>query len=297
MRELNSLNCLNQMIKRIQPLSKVVSLTAWFKLPEQGMKQFDVLSQASALPIISNNSLVFLTSQHVVLPWLYRHYYTAEWLDFVKPQHTVYTIECRDSNGIVSQFKLNNNSIIRHPTRDVVALSLHNEHDSLFYNTPSFDGLITLSDQKIDKESSPSTVAGYEITDVLYEYEDVNSSNSLDSALMKDFISINDDNHNGFRNQVPVNMEGCYFSDIKGQQHFLKTPEVLIEGMCGGGVFGTSTSTSTSAETTGETGETLCHGIIEGIVPLNTPNAPELAGHASYIDSVSLLKWLKEARA
>jgi hypothetical protein len=263
-----------------------VSLTAWFKLPEQGMKQYDVLSQASAIPVRSKNSLQFLTSQHVVLPWLYKYYYAAEWLEYVKQEHTAYTIECREGNRIVSQYKLCPESIYRHPKRDVVALSLDPTHEALFLNHSSFGGLVTLSSNKLEK-GDPAVVAGYEIDAALYKFDPVLD----DNPLIADFVSANDiENHNGFREQVPINMSGCRYSGTRGPQHFLKTPHVLVEGMCGGGVFGGDESQVSHDRNSAA----ACHGIIEGIVPLNSPAAPELAGHASYIDSVSLLEWLDE---
>lgn len=265
------------------------------------MNQFDVLSQASALPILSNNSVLFLTSQHVVLPWLYKNYYAADWLDFVKPQHTAYTIECRESGQIRHQFRLSSDSIIQHSTRDVAALSLECDDDE-FLNTTTFDGLITLSEHRLNKQKNV-TVAGYEISEKLFEYDEkINSSDKLcvsqTSNLMKEFRSLNSiEKHNGFREQIPVNMKDCRFSDIRGHQHFLKTPMVLAEGMCGGGVFGIDDGGAASTMPKDDDDGLMCHGIIEGIVPLNSAAAPELAGHTSYIDSVSILEWLKSSES
>jgi hypothetical protein len=68
---------------------RVLALTSWFKIPEQGMKRFEVLSQASAVSIAMKpgTSPMFLTTSHSTSPWDWTVYYPQEWLTFVKPEH------------------------------------------------------------------------------------------------------------------------------------------------------------------------------------------------------------------
>lgn len=65
----------------------VLSLLTYFRLPEQGMREYDILSRSSAtlieLKTTNGNKFGFLGPAHVTQPWEYRHYYNLDWLSFV----------------------------------------------------------------------------------------------------------------------------------------------------------------------------------------------------------------------
>ena len=118
-------------------LRRVCGLTAWFRIPEQGMARFDVLSQASAVAFREEDSngaqLFFLTSAHVVQPWQWPHYYPQDWISYVKPEHCMYTLETRDdaSGEVLQTYQLRVDSLLAHPSRDVAKLSLLEPSDEL----------------------------------------------------------------------------------------------------------------------------------------------------------------------
>ena len=124
-----------------------LSISAWFCVPEQGMKEFEILSRASAF-LLKRKSPSFkskmhvLTASHVVAPWRFPKYYPQEWLQFVNEKNTHYTVEVRHDDGVfLTQACLAPFTFI-HPTRDLAVLHLETEDDDLevFQNT-GFSGL------------------------------------------------------------------------------------------------------------------------------------------------------------
>eukprot|EP01138_Halocafeteria_seosinensis_P012879 gb/GECG01013157.1/.p1 GENE.gb/GECG01013157.1/~~gb/GECG01013157.1/.p1 ORF type:complete len:224 (+),score=6.91 gb/GECG01013157.1/:1-672(+) len=136
----------------------VLTLTAHFRVPEQGMEEYEPLSRSSAFIVGSDleqspadnlaedgtpafgafNKLHFLTSQHVTHPFRFPQYYPPEqgyeFIQFISEEHMKYTVELRDANdgNIVFQFPLSDNPhyTFRHPVQDVTCL--HVDNDFLF---------------------------------------------------------------------------------------------------------------------------------------------------------------------
>jgi hypothetical protein len=83
---------------------RFLSITSWFYHPDLGMKDFEVLSRASAFAIQrsdgrSDASPHIITSQHVTHPFRFPHYYpqdTHEWLAHLTPEHIKCTLELRE---------------------------------------------------------------------------------------------------------------------------------------------------------------------------------------------------------
>lgn len=230
------------------------------------MTRFEVLSQASVLAIDTRASTpLFLTSAHVVQPYLWRNYYPQEWMNFVEQKHTKVTLEIRSpksaSADFHAQFELDCNRIRAHPFRDCAALAL------------------TASDEKRylsgDKKSrlSPVSLSPHSLTPA------VRVAAAGHTIVAGEADGDDDASIVGHRAQRFDVFSGCSFVSSSKHQAFLRTPEVLGEGMCGGGLFGEGGDSAT------------CHGIIEGIVPLNSP-ATHLSGCCAYVQSSELLVWL-----
>ena len=259
-------------------LRRVCCLTSWFRIPEQGMKRFEVLSQASAVAIGTSlsvdapqQSLLFLTSAHVVQPWAWRAYYPQEWIDFVKPTHAKYTIDIREtqSGKMIASYELDKESIIVHPSRDVAALSLTEESKVKFRVAQEAPVLpVHLSDERLTPKHRLE-VAGYSLSEEeLHEDED---EDDFFGKSSEDYV------RTGHRGQIPEALSKVRFLHRTENQSFLRTPKVLMQGMCGGPVLDQQNSQ-------------LCYCTIEGIVSESSKS--KLAGGAAYIESTILREWL-----
>jgi hypothetical protein len=109
------------------------ALTSWFRIQEQGMLDFEVLSRASAVVTksLNNQRVQIITSQHVTHPFLWRKYYPKdqfEWLDFVKKEHLKFKLEIRNENGELHRsLQLNQHAI--HPNLDLSVLHFEDESE------------------------------------------------------------------------------------------------------------------------------------------------------------------------
>jgi hypothetical protein len=75
----------------------VLSVSSHFKVPEQGMKEYEMLSRGTAFclslpgPPRAPSKLVLVTCSHVLAPYKWRQHFKEPWLEFVKDEH----VECR----------------------------------------------------------------------------------------------------------------------------------------------------------------------------------------------------------
>jgi hypothetical protein len=125
----------------------VLSISSWFCLPEQGMKDFEILSRASAFLVKSpkKNGLEFkndkgdiekknihvLTASHVASPWKWPKYYPDEWLQHVNEKHTHYSVELRHADGVFATQSFLLPRSYHHSNRDLASLYLENEDEVL----------------------------------------------------------------------------------------------------------------------------------------------------------------------
>lgn len=79
-----------------------LSFTSWFRVPEQGMKRFEILSRASAFAVTSKraptNAVHIVAALHVPCPFLFRNYYPLSdypWLSAVEDKHVRSRVEFR----------------------------------------------------------------------------------------------------------------------------------------------------------------------------------------------------------
>ena len=211
-----------------------------------------------------------VTSSHVVSPWKWPRYYPDEWLQFVKEEHTHYTLEIRDDAGVfISQVECNPVTY-HHANKDLAVLHLADEVENLSFLEE----------------------VGYEYTDLLAP------KMSKDLAVPGVFLDFYGHNVSGgsARNKSPSNFESPSTNSVpvgngddrqpipqkvngeivhrSNEQIFSKTVSVLTDGMCGGPVVMTSQDEKVSR---------IC-GMVEGIVPVDHP-AESLQGLAVFIES------------
>lgn len=115
-----------------------VGLESWFRLPEHGMTQHEILSRGSSIitsvsGCSSNNgsALRIVTTAHVTHPWLYRRFYAGQhydWLDALYQQavHVKLTIRQPITGSIVHTIPLAQPQL--HPDLDLVVYQLEQPH-------------------------------------------------------------------------------------------------------------------------------------------------------------------------
>ena len=240
-----------------------LSVSSWFCIPEQGMKDMDILCRSSAFIVPVQNKEIFseksfhvVTCSHVVAPWKWPNYYPAEWLQAVNESHTYYTVELRQNDGVFqTQLDLLPRAY-HHPNRDLAVLHFEDEKSSLdFLSALSVDAL-TLDGSEYS-EQERLFFYGHEVTGPVLE----------DGTDM--------------RVPVPYDCEGRFkFSNPR--QNFAKTARVLSDGMCGGPMCSAGSSSSGSRGMINLSDSFVARGLIEGIIPENY-SEESLQGLAAFI--------------
>ncbi len=74
----------------------VVSIASYFRVPEQGMKEYELLSRGTACclhrsPSNASGRLVLVTCSHVLAPYKWRQHFKEPWLAYLDDKH----VECR----------------------------------------------------------------------------------------------------------------------------------------------------------------------------------------------------------
>lgn len=286
------------------------SISAWFCLPEQGMEGFEILSRASAFLVKAdvNNmknlgrsgfpvghestmgskymakagteflpSYHVITSSHVVSPWKWPKYYPDEWLQFVNEQHTHYTLEIRDQDGVfVSQVECNPVTY-HHASKDLAILHLADDPEDLELLQDTGYQISEL----MPRSTSPGMsflMPGKELHFIGHRV--VGSTDGGDSNFP---IAGASPGGGDARKPVPQTVRGqiVHKSDA---QIFAKTEMVLTDGMCGGPVIVTEDANGGNGTTGGVLTPGKIVGMVEGIVPTNH-SVPELQGLAVFIES------------
>ena len=134
------------------------SMTSWFCIPDEGMKDLEVLCRASAFLVKAKNPKFgrkyhVVTVSHCVAPWRWPKYYPDAWVQVVNEKHTHYTFEIRSNDGVfMTQVECLPRSY-HHKTRDLAVLHITNEDRMV----NELDGIFHAL--KIDGENLlPSTV-------------------------------------------------------------------------------------------------------------------------------------------
>jgi len=228
-----------------------LSMSVWFCVPEQGMREMEILCRSSAFVVPSLNkkfgkSFHIVTCSHVASPWLWPKYYNQDWLKAVDHRHVFYTVEVRHEDGVFAT------------QIDLLARSYHH----------SFKDLSVLHFENEESACSDLQVAGFEALNI--QNKKFNDEDLLDFQ-----------GHDVFGDDlipIPQNIPGV-FSYSTNRQNFFKTANVLTSGMCGGPVVSKERihSPSSPATTLLPTSNQLIkcsnsfqvRGMVEGIIPTN----------------------------
>ena len=286
-----------------------VSISTWFCLPEQGMKDMEILSRATAFIVKSSSSsyknrLHVLTASHNVAPWKFPKMYPEEWLQFIDEKNTHYTIEVRHPDGIfMTQSELLPVSY-HHSSRDLAVLHLEKDADgvSLFDHLGcDYFGL------SIDQPEQGDSLLfeGHSIVAA----NGTSSSSNFDRGDEEVPTDGTGNAQQDVRLPVPTIIPGTFVSQNMFQQ-YAQSVHQINHGMSGGpvtfkksggaesrgNVKGTSRirtavsvpgtiSTSTAAAVSSSNGD-VC-GLLESVVPQDSKDVA-LRGMVCYVDSLTI---------
>jgi hypothetical protein len=237
-----------------------LSLVVSFKNDAFGMREYEVLSRASACAVVAPRParLVLLSCLHVVHPFRYPQYFRPDhaataWVQHVRPEMVRCSAQVVDVGGVVlDRAELRSDWLVPHPVRDLVALRfaagvdeaqefLRRNHVRLF----DLDRALRLwpgTRVSVEGHRSESRIneAGLDVS-VEHPLSEAGAVASIETATQLG------------QDGLPGSVE----------QVFCFTPEQLPMGVCGGPV------------TDAETGDCLA-GIVEGIVSKEAAKAAGL---------------------
>jgi hypothetical protein len=252
-----------------------LALTSWFRVQEQGMQDYEILSRASAI-LVKRKSLNVFTSQHVTHPFLWQQYYPRnqyDWLDFVNEHHMKYNLELRDvTNGrLHKSFPLNIEAI--HPQKDMALLNIVDEQSFIEYLSSAHTGQ---SMEDLLLELYPKQV---------YQQQSVKFTGFE--------LNVNSDNKNDTENEQPLVPKevsgGVNVYDQRNNRVFAGTIDsssIVSMGMCGGPCI------------VSEEGKTYCAGMLEGLVQtVRDPAMEHLRNNAVFIPSTEMIHFLESVTA
>lgn len=210
------------------------NFTTWFILPEQGMKDLEILNRGSAF-LVSARSKSFhhkyhlITASHVAAPYKWRNLYGDEFLNFISSKSTHHTTEIRHADGfLMAQLECETTSY-HHPSRDLAVLHIKDEAEVV-------PVILKLGLQTLNLVDRPGKGTG-----LTFHGHEVMADDPFDNSKDEDK-----------RKPFPRSIPGTLMTWTK-HQIFSKTEPVLSDGMCGGPVC-----ISDSRD---------CVGLIEGIIP------------------------------
>jgi len=269
-----------------------LSISSWFCVPEQGMKDLEVLCRASAFMLPVNKftnppykpkgilpdsrsvhppKFHVVTVSHAVAPWRHPKLYPDEWLQFINEKHTHYTVEMRyeDDGEFITHFDCFPR-VYHHPTRDLALLHIETEPTATeLFEKIGLENKLKLAEEDTlpeEKFSEPIFFYGHQMI-----ASDSSSPSDTDSRLM-----------------IPKLAKGQAFART-AHQIFCKTTPVLTDGMCGGPVM--VVGNIGGQNTRGKRNAVI--GMVEGIVPATHPN-PSLQEAAVFVEAGDIRKFIGE---
>lgn len=239
--------------------SQCYSISSWFRLPEQGMDDFELLSRASGFLIARQDckeeAVHIVSSAHVVHPFAFPNYYPVEehaWLKFVNENNVLTKFEIRERTGGEVIFSMDlHEKVFRHDTRDVCVLHPENQQEFLkaLRDIPGHttrEHILQLENDEAAREKSDVMFVGHQI---------IEASGAL-------------------QEQLPTVVGGRVLGCTPHGQAFASTDSTLQMGMCGGPVLNASG---------------LCIGATEGLVPATGPEPLRLCAAVITADTVGAL--------
>jgi hypothetical protein len=119
-----------------------VSITTWFRLPDQGMKNYEFLSRGTAFAVNiaaildtvskATDPLLFVSAKHATHPFLCRHVYKEEWLQYVCEENVLRTVElCEEGTGDVIMRSVLDVGTFAHVNWDASVMRLSDQGETI----------------------------------------------------------------------------------------------------------------------------------------------------------------------
>ncbi|KAK4527873.1 hypothetical protein GAYE_SCF46G5806 [Galdieria yellowstonensis] len=208
--------------------TKSLAHTCWFRVPEQQMKEYEVLARGSGFIVRGkqSNMLWALVSAHVAAPFLFRNYFPQDWLTFVHEKHCKHSLYW-EVDGQHRQIEAGN-VIWKHDMLDIAAFGLEKQRIANEGDWESLHSRAVELEPLSDWVGKPVIIQGWQI------------EGTVGSGQEKIVAS-------------------CLKGNIRVQQgirYFIETENrnAVQHGMCGGPILLPENKTT-------------CVGILEGLVP------------------------------
>lgn len=212
-----------------------------------------------------------MAASHVLAPWNWKQYYPMDWLQIVRQEHCVYSLQVYDPDTAESLGKFALNPyVIHHPEEmDLAVIHLKQEEATLKHLRDLGVDIMYLRDKENQFDNGEEvTFEGFEITDP----EPILDLSSIDEKIKE---AEKNKNHEDTRVFVPYSTKGTLFV-ATAERLLAKTDAPLPEGLCGGPTIDKHGTIS---------------GIIEGIVPKDHEDE-RLAGAAAFIPSFRIQQFI-----
>jgi hypothetical protein len=213
-----------------------------------------------------------VAASHVLAPWKWGNYYTQPWLQQVKAEHCVYSLEVYDKHKPLAKFALNPYPIHHPEGRDLALIHLKQEEEALAQlQKLGVDILYRRDDETPFEKGQDIVFDGFVVTEE-------NTTNQDDFSASNHKMNPNDDDDDDTRIFLPYTETGQLL--FGNSDRFLaSTPTPLPEGLCGGPAI--------------DQDGKVC-GVVEGVVPEHFDDE-KMAGAASFIPSIRLGEFIDYA--
>mmetsp|Transcript_41648 Transcript_41648/g.46485 ORF Transcript_41648/g.46485 Transcript_41648/m.46485 type:complete len:500 (+) Transcript_41648:61-1560(+) len=233
-------------------------------------------------------------SSHVLSPYLWKQYYPQDWLNKVRQEHCVYSLEVFDNDQetmktvSLGKFALNPYPIHHPEGKDIALIHLKQEEESLKILTEQMGvEILRLRDlDEVYEKGDEVTFDGYAVAETnqadskTYGNDDMNNTSTNNNTTSGNTIIKDDKNEDGDDARVfyPYNESGqlAYHTP---DRFFAMTPEPLPEGLCGGPVL--------------DNNNMVC-GTVEGIVSKDHSNK-DIAGSAALMPNFLMAPFIDYA--
>lgn len=224
-------------------------------------------------------------SSHVLSPYLWKNYYPQDWLNKVRQDHCIYSLEVFDNDKetmepiSLGKFELNPYPIHHPEGKDIALIHLKDEEESLKILTEKLGvEILSLRDlEQIYNKGDAVTFDGYVVAEANPADSQTFLNDSIDNPST-DKIGDKPADDDDARVFYPYSEPG-HLNYHTRDRFFATTPEPLPEGLCGGPVL--------------DTNNMVC-GVVEGIVSKDHSNK-DIAGHAALMPNFLIAPFIDYA--
>ena len=259
-------------MRSLLSMSRSLSLRVEFKIPEQGMERFEVLSRGTCFFIARHSGdPTLLSASHISHPFLWksRFYPELEWLSFVQEEHVRRVIEfrCPESGDLLGESEALGEAV-PHKDLDLVKVDCS---EVLRDGSLGMPRIVPLVGDKDDFVGTTCTVDGFVLRPRPEAEEGTSTTDSITGVddLPSADVHANASECTGVLYPESVRGELVARGDVRAM---VRTDAVLEMGACGAPVVFMDE----------ERDQELCIGLVEGIVPLLPEDHQEGTAAAFY---------------